>query len=116
MIPIGEVKSFFPELLRKKVMVVTNEDQPIETGRIIGFTEISQSNQKWPVVRRDDGQELFGGLILPYDEDFKELLESKPHKERFQFLCNMFWLRGELSRIEYHLDPQRSTNDSPIRT
>jgi hypothetical protein len=100
MIPTEEIKTCFPGLLQGKVMVVSNEDQPINVGRIVGFTEISQAKQKWPIVQCDDGRELFGGLILPYDEGFKKLLESKPHKERFDFLSNIFWLRGELQDIE----------------
>lgn len=101
LLPVEDVKTHLPELLQGTVMVVSNEDQPISVGRIIGFTEVSQARQKWPIVQCDDGRELFGGLILPYDEDFKKLLESKPHKERFRFLCDIFWLRGELQQIEY---------------
>lgn len=100
LILVEDVKTHMPELLRGKVMVVSNEDQPINVGRIIGFTEICQAQQLWPVVQCEDGRELFGGLILPYDEDFRVLLESKPHKERFDFLSNIFWLRGELQDIE----------------
>lgn len=100
MIPVSQVKTYVPELVQGKVMVVSNEDQDIMVGKIVGFMEVSLAKQRMPIVRCDDGHECFGGVILPYDESFKTLLESKPYKERFQFLSNIFWLRNELQQIE----------------
>jgi len=99
-IPVSEVHTYMPELLQGKVMVVSNEDVPIECGYIIGFVEVGRSKQRWPVVRTDDNREFFGGNIVPYDEDFKSMLENKPYKERFKLLCNIVWLKAELQQIE----------------
>ncbi len=102
MIPVDEVKTYAPELLSGEVMVVSNEDEPIMRGRIIGFDEMSQAKQRFPRVRDDKGKEFVCfGVILPYNFELKTMLESMPYRDRFALLRDLFWLRDDLRRIEH---------------
>jgi hypothetical protein len=102
MIPIDEVKTYSPGLLMGEVMVVSNEDQPIIRGRIIGFDEFTQAKQRIPRVRDEEGKEhICFGVILPYNDNLKTMLESLPYRDRFALLRDIFWLRADLRRIEH---------------
>lgn len=102
MIPVEEVKTYSPHLLTGEVMVVSNEDEPVMRGRIVGFEEITQSRQRVPLVRAMDGREFICfGVILPYNEPLKHMLEALHYRDRFHLLRDIFWLRSDLQRIEH---------------
>lgn len=102
MIPIDEVKTYSPGLLMGEVMVVSNEDQPILRGHIIGFEEFTQTKQRIPKVLDTEGKEyICFGVILPYNDVLKAMLESLDYRARFELLRNIFWLREDLRRIEH---------------
>jgi len=101
MIPVEDVKTYTPELLQGDIMVVSNEDGPLHRGRIVGFVELTQSKQLTPMVENKDGKRYIClGVILPYDEQLKTLLETLSGRVRFKLLGNIFWLREDLRRIE----------------
>jgi len=101
MIPVEEIKAYAPKLLTGEVMVVSNEDEPIKRGHIIGFKELTKAKQRCPLVRYDDGNDyLCFGVILPYNEQLHTMLEALPYRDRFNLLRDIFWLRSDLQRIE----------------
>lgn len=83
-------------------MVVSNEDEPIMRGRIVGFEEMTQAKQRIPRVRDEKGKEhICFGVILPYNEALKTMLEGLNHRVRFLLLRDIFWLRSDLERVEH---------------
>jgi hypothetical protein len=81
-------------------MVVSNEDEPITRGRIIGFQRITQARQLVPLVRTEDGREVVCfSLILPYNAELKSTLERMPYKERFDLLSNIVLMHSDLKRL-----------------
>ena len=101
MIPVNEVQTWSPDLITGDVMVVSNEDTPILEGKIIGFDELTQARQLIPVVQTRDGERYVClGVVLPYHEGLKRLLDRLPGRQRFKLLGDIFSMRAELNRIE----------------
>ncbi len=70
------------------VIVLSNQPEPVVRGVLIGWTEISQSGQKAPVVRYGDGPDIKEiivlGHILPYTDEIWELIGGWPSNDAFR--------------------------------
>jgi len=101
MIPVDEIHTYCTDLLKGKVMIVSNEDQPISVGHITKFAHVGQMGQVVPVIETEDGREFMTfGIVLPYKKELLAFLRMIPYKERFDMLRDVFLLRSELYRVE----------------
>lgn len=69
------------------VMVVTNEDEPIEKGVVIKFDDFDKPHQNYlPIVRfeRDDKEYLCMGVLLPFDEKLRDELMQIQYMDRWK--------------------------------
>ena len=89
------------QVLHQKVMLVSNEDEPIMVGHITGF-HLMPSGQHIPNVKLETGEEVFTfSMILPYHEGFKQFLDTLPYKERYGLFRKMFELRNLTTKLFY---------------
>jgi len=69
------------------VMVITNEDEPIEKGIVTRFNDFDKVSQDYlPMVKfeRDEKEYLCMGVLLPFNEKLREELMQINCKERWK--------------------------------
>jgi hypothetical protein len=98
---VSEVDCDDPRILKQKVMLISNEDDPVMVGHITGFHQMP-SGQHIPNVRLENGEDVFTfSMILPYHEGFKQFLDKLDYKERYALFRRMFELKTETTRLFY---------------
>lgn len=83
-------------LIGARVIARSNEDVPLGIGTLVGFQEVSQANNKLPVVlfESDSKEYLCLGAVIPYNEKIlAEIKDLKP-KEQWERL-KLIGLRWE---------------------
>ena len=89
------------QVLHQKVMLVSNEDEPVQVGHISGF-HLMPSGQHIPNVKLETGEDVFTfSMILPYHEGFKQFLGTLRYKERYTLLQRMFELGNLTTKLFY---------------
>lgn len=106
LIPIADVAKM-PDAIRYnlhvlekrdyRVMIITNNDEPITVGTLVGFAKFAHNYHN--VVRCDDGSLLYGGMIVPYWEELKVMLESISGYDRFWGLVETIHGHSGVRRI-----------------
>ncbi len=74
----------------QKVIVRSNEDDPLKIGTYQGFELITLAKQPCPVVEFDDGKFLVMGIIKPYSDELKEKLDKLTPKEQWNSLSENY--------------------------
>ena len=76
-----------------KVIVRSNEDIPLMTGVVTRFFDMDGKwSDKTPVVKSDiDGEEyVCMGLVLPFNTELVELLQTMTPKEQWDYIIDKF--------------------------
>jgi len=83
---MDKVAYYKEEALGTRVLIRTNEHEPLIVGKIIRFEEMPHSHI--PVVLDEDtGEQIMScGITLPYDETLKRYLETMTPKEQWEYL------------------------------
>jgi hypothetical protein len=75
------------ELIGKKVIVRSNENEPYFVGEFAGFTNFSRSNSLIPVVKDENGKEWGAmGVIVPYSVQMAEVLDKMTPSQQWEWL------------------------------
>jgi hypothetical protein len=98
---VDDVDCDDPKVLKRRVMLVSNEDEPIYVGHITGF-HVLPSGQHIPNVRLETGEDKFVfSIILPYHEGLKQFLDKLHYKERHELLSRTFTLKNTTTKLFY---------------
>lgn len=97
-------------LTGEKVMLMSNEDEPILVGTIESWECYTLAKQWLPHVKTENGTVILClGAILPYHKKLKAFLESLPYQERFELYRDMVCLRSDLQYIEKNYSEPEET-------
>ena len=79
-----------------RVIVRSNEDEPLWFGEYLGDTEVGTGGSMLPMVRSEkDGKEyMVMGIMRKYSEELLKELEGMSPKEQWNHLCYP-WVRRE---------------------
>lgn len=101
-------KALKEERTGEKVLLMSNEDEPILVGTIESWMSYTKTKQWIPHIKVEDGSiRVCFGAILPYSEKLKEFLGSLPYKERWNLYSALVQLRGDLNYIsEHYAEPE----------
>jgi len=91
------------EFINSKVLVRSNDfKEPLTSGTLVGFQEVSKANNTLPVVKmdNDDKEYLCMSVVLPYDEDLKAFLESLSNERQWDLVCKISKLTKYIQRLD----------------
>jgi hypothetical protein len=80
-----------------RVMVRSNEDEPIYFGTILRFEEVSQAKNPLPVIifegEEEAGEKLCFAAVMPYNEKLLDEVKGLCPKEQWKKLCHysIYW-------------------------
>lgn len=78
----------------QKVLVRTNEDEPIKVGEFLRFEPVSQAKNLLPVILLEDGNEvIMMGMVIPYSDEMFSMLSELTPRRQYELLVdirNMF--------------------------
>jgi len=80
-----------------RVMVRSNEDEPIYFGTILRFEEVSQAKNPIPVIifegEEAAGEKLCFAAVMPYNEKLLDEVKGLCPKEQWKKLCHyaIYW-------------------------
>lgn len=86
------------DLIGRKVIARTNEDEPLTIGEFVGF-----GFHNIPKIRDDETGEIVChmGIIVPYSEAMMRALEPMQPQEQWDWLCNISLTIKVLRKAEY---------------
>jgi len=91
--------SLYEDYRDVKVLVRSNEDEPLLVGTLVGYQTITQAKNIVPLVRYDNKTFLCLGIVLPYDEKFESFLNTISPNEQYRLCVKMRNLTQHLYRI-----------------
>lgn len=85
------LKEYGKTLEGDECLCVSNEDHPTWKGKVVRFEDWNKIDQlPLPIIAKEEenGKEyLVMGMVLPYNEGIKIMLDEMPYKERWNFVC-----------------------------
>lgn len=80
------------ELINRRVIVRSNEDEPYIVGRITQFVALAaRDEEKTPVVRDEKTGKEYGcmGIVIPYSEAMARILDEMTPQQQWNLLVDM---------------------------
>ena len=91
----------FVDLIGVRMLVRSNEDEPIRVGTVVGWAKVCDS--EFPLVKFDgsDKECLCMSVILPYNKDLHELFDKLSPAEGWQLARNISIVTQIRTRREF---------------
>jgi hypothetical protein len=75
------INAYEKDFIGTKVIILSNEKDPILLGTLISWNIICQSGQRIPVVRTTCGDKFVLGTIIPYSDEVWMMIKNMNSRE-----------------------------------